>query len=335
MGQLGVSVIIPTYNRAHLIVRAVKSALAALESDDEIIIADDASTDNTAEVIAQFGERVRYYKVPHGGAGSARNHGVRYATKPLVAFLDSDDEWMPDKIKLQRTFMERRPDVLFCCSTFISKLESGEETHDYLRFWHNDPRTWDEILSPGVMYSAIAELPPGRDDFLVHVGDFYMAEFNANYMATTTVMTRRVEAGTALRFAEDLRIAEDKECFARLAGVGLGAYFACEMSIQWGHPGPRLTDENAYASYNAKLVLLDRVWGQDAQFMARYENLLRRAKRDTYIDRARWLLVRGRNREARQDLRAAGTSPLSFRLLASLPSPVSSTLLNLRRLMKR
>jgi glycosyltransferase involved in cell wall biosynthesis len=339
MAKLGVSVIIPTFNRAHLISRAINSALAALESDDEIIVADDASTDNTETVIArfraQYGDRIRYLKVPHGGAGSARNHGVRAATKPLIAFLDSDDEWMPDKIHLQRTFMEKRPDVLFCCSSFVSQLESGERTADYLRFWHHDSRSWDEILTPGVPYSKIADLPLDRSDFQVHVGDLYLAEFQSNYVATTTVMVRRVEAGSALLFAEDLRIAEDKECFARLAGAGPAAYFACDLSIQWGHSGPRLTDENAFASYNARLVLLDRIWGKDPNFMARHGNLFQQVKRTTYLDRARWLLVQGRNREARNDLRHAGASPLTFRFLASLPSPVSSTLLKLRRLVLR
>lgn len=332
MTKLGVSVIIPTYNRAHLIGRAIQSALSAIEPDDEIIVVDDASTDNTEATVAQFGDRVRYFKLPHGGAGPTRNQGVKHATKPLIAFLDSDDEWMPDKILLQRTFMEQRPDVLFCFSTFMSQLDSGEQVSDFLKFWHKDPRSWDEILGAGVMYSSIGELPPGRKDFSVHVGDLYLAEFESNYVATTTLMVRREAAGSALWFAEDLTISEDKECFARLAHAGPAAYFHCDLSIQWGHDGPRLTDGTSCDVTTARLILLDRIWGKDQDFMARYGQRVLRAKRAAHLDRARWYLVRGRNREARTDLRQAGSPPFSYRLLASLPGPISSTLLMLRRL---
>jgi hypothetical protein len=332
MANLGVSVIIPTYNRAHLIGRAIKSALAAIGPDDEIIVTDDASTDNTEEVVAQFGNRVRYVKLPHGGAGPTRNQGVKRATQPLVAFLDSDDEWESDKIAMQRAFMERRPDVLFCFSTFRSQLDSGEQCSDFLRFWHRDPRSWDEILGPGVKFSELAALPAGRADFSVYVGDLYLAEMESNYVATTTLMVRREAAGSALWFAEDQRISEDKECFARLAQAGPAAYFHCDLSTQWGHDGPRLTDGSTCDVSTARLILLDRIWGKDPDFMARHGQRVLNAKRAAHLDRARWYLVRGRNREARTDLRQAGSSPLAFRLLAALPGPIACTLLKLRRL---
>jgi glycosyltransferase involved in cell wall biosynthesis len=332
MANLGISVIIPTYNRAHLIARAIRSALAAIGPDDEIIVTDDASTDDTETVVSQFGDRVRYVKLPHGGAGPTRNQGVKLATKPLIAFLDSDDEWMPDKIVLQRAFMENRTDVLFCFSTFMSQLDNGEQCSNFLQFWHKDPRSWDEILGPGVTYSTIGSLPAGRQDFSVYVGDLYLAELESNYVATSTLMVRREAAGSALWFAEDLTISEDKECFARLAQAGPAAYFHCDLSVQWGHDGPRLTDGTTCDVSTARLILLDRIWGRDADFMARHGQRVLRAKRAAHLERARWYLVRGRNREARTDLRQAGKSPLSYRLLAALPGPVASTLLMLRRL---
>src|SRR5206468_1085661 len=83
-------------------------ALAQVTADDEVIVADDGSTDNTAEALAEFQGRIRHLPLPHGGAGATRNRGVAQATRPLIAFLDSDDEWLPGKLKLQRTFLERR-----------------------------------------------------------------------------------------------------------------------------------------------------------------------------------------------------------------------------------
>lgn len=333
MNHLPVSVVIPTYNRAHLIERAIRSALANTQADDEIIVADDASKDNTAEVVRSFGDRVRYLPCEHGGAGATRNKGIRAATRPLVAFLDSDDEWMPDKLTLQRAFMERQPNVLFCFSNFTVK-EGGEEKPGFLVFWHRDDRPWDQILGPGVPYSSIAPLPVGRPDFRVHMGNLFLPELLSDYVATTTLVVRREAAGDALAFAEDLPTCEDKECFARLAQKGTAAYFDCDLSYQWAHTGARLTDLDQYQFATARIKLIQRVWGQDARFLAEHEDEYRGKLRQQYLLQARCLLARGRSAEARQSLRQAGDGPWTYRLLAALPGPVTRGILGLRRVLR-
>lgn len=335
MSRLRVSVIIPTYNRAHLIARAIRSAVAALEIDDEIIVVDDASTDKTAAVVSAYSDRVRYVLARHGGAGAARNCGLSHATGELVAFLDSDDEWDADKIRLQRTLLERRPDVLFCCANFRSKTEDGVVEPGYLVHWHKNPQSWDEIISPGVMYSRIAPLTARRPDFRVHVGSFFLRELQSDYMATTTVMIRRLEAGEALRFAEDIRISEDKECFARVASVGPGAYFDTDLSTQWGHSGPRVSDTNHYALSSAKLLLIDRIWAADPTFAAEHAAEIERVRQQQYLKRARWLLARGRTTEARQDLRHVSHAPLSHRAFAVLPEPLARGAIQLRKWLQK
>src|SRR5262249_24789612 len=152
----------------------------------------------------------------------------RQATRPLIAFLDSDDEWMPDKLALQRSLMEKRPDVLFCFSDFAGRSLDGQVEHHYLRRWHQDARSWDTILGAGVPYSLIAPLPPGRADFRVHTGSIYLGELLSDFVCTCTCVVRREPAGAALHFAEDLPVSEDKECFGRLAGAGTAAYLDCE-----------------------------------------------------------------------------------------------------------
>src|SRR5215213_4961126 len=97
-----ISVVIPTYNRARLLPRAIDSALAACAPGDEIIVADDGSTDGTEAALAPYQSRIRYLPLPHRGAAAARNAGMTAARTPLVALLDSDDEFMPDKLTLQR-----------------------------------------------------------------------------------------------------------------------------------------------------------------------------------------------------------------------------------------
>ena len=130
MGSLSVSVVIPTYNRAKLIRRAIDSALRQLRPGDEIIVVDDGSTDNTAAVVTAFGPPVQYFPTPNGGAGRARNVGIDHATGNLVAFLDSDDEWFDGKLALQRSLMQSCPEVLFSFSNFAITLKSGDDSVD-------------------------------------------------------------------------------------------------------------------------------------------------------------------------------------------------------------
>jgi len=98
-----VSVIIPTYNRAALLTRAVRTVLNQTHEDLEAIIIDDASEDHTKDIINNFSdERIKYIRLSkRKGAASARNIGIRKAGGKYLAFLDSDDEWHPRKIEYQ------------------------------------------------------------------------------------------------------------------------------------------------------------------------------------------------------------------------------------------
>lgn len=115
-----VSVIIPTYNRAHLLLpRAVKSVLNQTFTDFELIIVDDASTDNTKEVVESFNDsQIRYMRHEQNkGGGAARNTGIEKARGEFIAFLDSDDEWMKEKLERQiAAFSQANPRIgfIFC-----------------------------------------------------------------------------------------------------------------------------------------------------------------------------------------------------------------------------
>src|SRR5260221_4153476 len=258
MTPLAVSAVIPTYNREHLVARAIRSALAALAPGDEIIVVDDGSADGTAAVVEGFGAPVRLLRLPHGGAGTARNAGLAAARGPLVAFLDSDDEWFPDKIDLQRAFLERRPDILYAFSDFGVRLEDGTEHRNYLTRWLRTPRPLSDIFGPSMPYSSVAPSPAAREDFAVHIGSMYLEEMRNNVVAAFTLMVRKAEAGDALRFAEDLPTCEERPAFRRLARRGQGALFDTETAWQHGHSGFRLTQLPSHVSGSAWLSTLER-----------------------------------------------------------------------------
>ena len=108
--DVAVSAIIPTWNRRELVLRALESVLAQTRPVDEIIVVDDGSTDGTgAAIAARHGERVRHVWQENAGVSAARNRGMELARGRYFALLDSDDEWLPDKTRLQLEFLEARP----------------------------------------------------------------------------------------------------------------------------------------------------------------------------------------------------------------------------------
>jgi glycosyltransferase involved in cell wall biosynthesis len=108
-----VSVIIPTYNRAWALTRAIDSVLAQEFRDFEIVVVDDGSTDHTREVLQSYSQ-ICIVRQDHRGVSAARNAGIAQAEGCLIAFLDSDDSWLPSKLSVQVEFFNARLDALIC-----------------------------------------------------------------------------------------------------------------------------------------------------------------------------------------------------------------------------
>jgi glycosyltransferase involved in cell wall biosynthesis len=195
--QTGVSVVIPAYNSAGTIARALDSVLAQSRPPQEIIVADDRSMDDTREVVASYaGRNVRLIALPaHRGAGGARNVGVGAATGDLVAFLDSDDEWLPTKLEKQVALIES--DTRLCFVTCASNLISVTGT-DLGDIYRGHPVVTGEIA--------------------------WKALLACNFVATPTVLVwkRHLIAGGG--FNEAMKVGEDQDLWIRLALQGSLGY---------------------------------------------------------------------------------------------------------------
>ena len=186
-----VSVVLPTYNRAPLLGRALRSVLGQSYKDFEVIVVDDGSTDGTAEVVAGFDDpRLRYVRLAgNTGAGAARNVGIKMSRGQFLAFQDSDDEWVPSKLAKQMAAFERGPAGL------------GVVYSDMQRVWGDGTTS----------YLAAPDVLSGR---LVAASVWFYQVCDLGVQST---VIRREWLDAAGHFNESLPALEDLEMFIRLS----------------------------------------------------------------------------------------------------------------------
>jgi glycosyltransferase involved in cell wall biosynthesis len=163
------SVVIPTWNRAGLVCEAIESALSQRDGQVEVIVVDDGSTDGTANLLEQrYSNQIKLLRLPRrGGAGAARNAGVSQATGDFLAFLDSDDLWLPGKLDAELSVFEQFPDAdaLISDSRYVfdeefsrcSRFEQNgllAATHGRVGWMADSPWLWT-VCQNGVWICAI------------------------------------------------------------------------------------------------------------------------------------------------------------------------------------
>ena len=126
-----ISVIIPTYNRAHCVCSAIDSVLKQSYKNIEIIVVDDGSTDQTNSILKGYGDKIFYLYQNNKGVSAARNLGIKFCTADWVAFLDSDDEWLPNKIEKQIEDMKNFPHSIVYCTNVLFKDKNNAENLNY------------------------------------------------------------------------------------------------------------------------------------------------------------------------------------------------------------
>lgn len=200
-----VSVIIPTYNRQDDVILAINSAQNQTYPPFEIILVDDGSTDGTVDRVNCLERPIRYLHLAHSGLPAvARNAGIRLSTGDLIAFLDSDDCWLPDKLEQQMRFLQLNPSIgMVCSNAYIDLPEPGRQAPCYF-----EPT---KEISPPILQELIKD----------------------NFVITSTVLIRRDGLEDVGLFSEqaDLCALEDYELWLRLAAVREIAYFPTATTL--------------------------------------------------------------------------------------------------------
>ncbi len=228
-----VSVVVPTFNRAYCIQRAVDSVLAQTYRDVEVILIDDGSSDGTSEVVARrYGgdQRVRYFRQDNTGISGARNTGLARARGAYIALLDSDDEWVPWKLELQIACLRAHRDLGMTWTDMLAVDPGGAVMSEaYLRRMYSAYRwfaTADDLFDASESLESLApsasEICPGRRFYF---GDISDEMVTGNLVHTSTVVLTRARAEAVGEFREDLRFAgEDYEYHLRTCQNGPVGY---------------------------------------------------------------------------------------------------------------
>jgi glycosyltransferase involved in cell wall biosynthesis len=271
-----VSVIITTYNRAHLVTRAVDSLLSQTRIPDEILVVVDGSTDHTIEVLQQYTAPVRVVTQENKDRSAARNHGLRLTQTDLITFLDDDDTLPRNSIEVRAAFLESHPDVDVVYSD-VMLIDSFENR--MLKF-----SEWKRYL-------------PAEGNV------FFSLTLN-NLAPPHAFMFRRECLTAGIQFDETMRHHEDHEFWLRIAENHSFAYIDLPLAEYHYHEGMTTTRES-----DAMRVGFIRVQ-ENAVTMHAFQSLAPSQQAQVYCSIGGKYAVMGKVPEARLWLtRAIHTNP--------------------------
>ncbi|HEX7316872.1 MAG TPA: glycosyltransferase family 2 protein [Pyrinomonadaceae bacterium] len=269
-----VSVVMPAYNAGRYIAESVESVRGQTFQDWELVVVDDGSEDDTRAVVEAYAAsdaRVRYVRRPNGGQAAARNTGLARARGSLVAFLDADDLWLPEKLEAQLAVLERTGvDLVYSDGYFFS----DEEVELDERF---------DIL-PGEARGA----------------EMFRTLFASNRIGTLSVLVKRGALDAVGLFDEDraYQNCEDYDLWLRLAKWGAGFYGMTERLMRYRRHAAATT----YAASRLLAPMLAVIL-KHAPDPALDPLLVRRRVRALYRDLISALVTEGRVEEARRRMR--------------------------------
>lgn len=329
-----VSVVIPTYNRAYCLPLAIDSVLAQAHDPLEVLVIDDGSTDDTRECVARlYGSepRVRYIHQPNKGVSAARNTGLRQIRGDYVAFLDSDDRWLPGKLKLQLDCLNAVPEAGMVSTDMQAIDPEGAVIHPrYLQLMYSGHRRYSSYRD---LYSGERVMPGSTPPVRFYWGDIFSQMVLGNLVHTSTVLIRRNRLNAAGYFREDLRTGEDFHFHLRVCREGPVAFIDL-ATIQYRigsadaltKPALHLDIAKAY------IMTLHEVLERDGNRITVPAHVIADSRARAYAWAGRTALDADRAGEARTwylkslQLRPLRLSTLQFFVVSVLPRPVRGLL---------
>lgn len=213
-----VSIILPTYNSARWIRRSINSVLAQTYPAWELIVWDDGSTDSTTQIVSSYTDkRIKYYHASNKGVSFARNQAILQTRGEYLAFLDSDDEWYPNKLSDQVSIFHAFPQIDVLFSNFQNVNELRKER--YYAFDHYK-KAMRKLETRGLSNNL----------FLITSGILEILAVD-NFIATDTVILRRGLLEYCGKFNENLRSSEDFELWWRTALYGARFAFTKDVYL--------------------------------------------------------------------------------------------------------
>jgi glycosyltransferase involved in cell wall biosynthesis len=209
----------PTYNRAFIIREALESALAQTYEDFEIVVVDDASADDTEQIVRKVGsDKIRYIRHDvNRGCSAAYNTGIKEAKGQLIAFLDSDDLWKPSYLERQIKFLEKHPevDVVFC----------DTETRE-------PDGTLPSLMPLMRVFPNLIHRRPGIVEYIVPARQIYLCLLEEIPIKPTATLVRRAMFDRAGFFDEAWPSGTDWDLFLRFSRVANFGYIDEALTIQ-------------------------------------------------------------------------------------------------------
>jgi GT2 family glycosyltransferase len=340
-----VSVIVPTWNRAAWLPATVESALGQTVPPLEVIVVDDGSTDDTAAVAARLGPWVRYVRQENAGVAAARNTGAGLARGELIAFLDCEDLWVPDKLEIQLGALAACPEVGWSVTDCtVIDLEDNPVTGPQ-GFRRVFPPFRGTGLAPAAFFGRDLERRTVRKngrEVAIYTGDPFRLLFSGNFGLPSSALVHRELFEKAGGFDPSWRLAEETEFFHRLATVSRVAVVMERLVLY------RVGQAGALTSpANTVTLMRNALRSQDQAAALRGD--LTDPERNAHAEGRRRLLLglawahlsnheAGPARAALEEYRSAGgrTTPrsLGIDLLTRLPVPVLRALHRLRRALR-
>ena len=189
-----VSVIIPTHNRAEFVVEAIESVLRQTAPPREIIVVDDGSTDDTLDRLGAYGPRIIVVTTNHGGAAHARNAGMKVAKGEYLAFLDSDDRYLPHKLAVQAQVLKCFSGVGMVCSE-LSGFGEGLQDEFHLKTYHapafRNGETYDRYFDRTVTFKEAGFDRSQWAEQKIYLGHIFDRYLHVLFVCTNTALMRR------------------------------------------------------------------------------------------------------------------------------------------------